>query len=176
MIRNSLYSCLLLVLVAGCATSMTSDISIDTEHDPKVAFGAYKTYAWLGTAAILNDPEGRWEPPTFDADAEITYLINRQLRARGMVEAQVDPDVLVFYGAGIDMESFEIKVDPETDMEQMINVPMGGLSVILIDPQSELAIWAGVATAEVNQDLDPDTVRKRLAYAVEKMFARLPRQ
>ena len=175
MIRNSLFSCLLLVLVAGCATSITSDISVDAEHNPKVAFGACKSYAWLGTAAILNDPEGRWEPPNFDADAEITFLIDRELRARGMVEAQVNPDVLVFYGAGIDMEGFEIKVDPATDMEQMINVPMGGLSVILIDPQSEQAILAGVATAEVKQDLDPDTVRKRLAYAVEKMFAQLPR-
>ena len=60
-------------------------------------------------------------------------------------------------------------------MEQMFNVPMGGLSVILIDAKSENAIWAGVATAELKQDPDPDIIRKRLAYAVEKMFARLPR-
>ena len=175
MIRKLFYSCLALIFVSGCASSMTSDISIETEHDPKVALAAYKSYAWLGNAAILNDPEGRWEPPNFDADAEITFLINRELRARGMVESQVDPDMLVFYGAGIDMESFEIKVDPQTDLEQMINVPMGALAIVLIDTQSELAIWAGIATGEIKQDPDPEVVRKRLAYAVEKMFARLPR-
>lgn len=154
---------------------MTSDISIETEHDPNVTFADYRSYAWLGNAAILNDPEGRWEPPNFDADAEITFLIDREMRARGMVESQVDPDLLVFYGAGIDMESFEIKVDPETDLEQMINLPKGALAIVLIDTQTEHAIWAGMATAEIKQDPDSEVVRKRLAYAVEKMFARLPR-
>lgn len=175
MIRKSHYSWLMLLLVAACASSMTSDISIETELSPKANFKAYKSYAWLGTAAIVNDPEGRWEPPNFDADAEITFLIDHELHARGMIQSQVDPDLLVFYGAGIDMENFNIKVDPETDMEQMINVPMGGLSVVLIDARSGLAIWAGVATAEVKQAQDRDVVRKRIAYAVEKMFARLPK-
>ena len=175
MIRKPLYYCLVLLFVAACATSMTSDISIETELSPKADFGSYKSYAWLGTAAIVNDPEGRWEPPNFDADAEITFLIDRELHARGMVQSKVDPDLLVFYGAGIDMENFRIKVDPDTDMEQMINVPLGGLSVVLIDAQSGLAVWAGVATAEVKQDPDREVVRKRIAYAVEKMFARLPK-
>lgn len=175
MSRRLLCWCIVLFFVAGCATSMTSDITIETEASPKADFDSYKSYAWLGTASVLNDPEGRWEPPNFDADAEITFLINRELRARGMVESQVDPDLLVFYGAGIDMENFDIKVDPETDMEQMINVPLGGLSVVLIDAKSGLAIWAGLATAEVKQDSDREVVRKRIAYAVEKMFARLPK-
>jgi len=175
MTRKLHFYCLVLLLVAGCATSMTSDIDIETELSPEAAFDSYKSYAWLGTAAIVNDPEGRWEPPNFDADAEITFLIDRELHARGMVQSQLAPDLLVFYGAGIDMENFKIKVDPQTDMEQMINVPMGGLSVVLIDAQSGLAIWAGVATAEVKQDLDPEVVRKRIDYAVKKMFARLPK-
>jgi hypothetical protein len=173
--RKLLACCFLPLLVLGCANPMTSDISIETETNPKVAFNGYKTYSWLGVAAILNDPEGRWEPPAFDADAEITFLIDRELRARGMVESQVDPDLLVFYGAGIDMESVEIKIDPDTDLEQMVNVPRGALTVILIDGESELAVWGGVATAEVKQDPDPEVVRKRLAYAIEKMFARLPK-
>jgi len=175
MIRKSLLYCFMLFYVAGCATLMTDDISIETELSPQAAFDSYKSYAWLGTAAIVNDPEGRWEPPNFDADAEISFLINRELRARGMVESQVDPDLLVFYGAGIDMENFDIKVDPASDMEQMINVPLGGLSVVLIDARSGLAIWAGVATAELKQDPDPSVVRQRIAYTVEKMFAGLPR-
>ena len=167
--------CFSLLLLIGCAKPLTSDINIETEANPRINFKAYKTYSWLGTAAILNDPEGRWEPPAFDADAEITFLINRELHARGLVESQVAPDMLVFYGAGIDMESVEIKIDPATDLEQMVNVPRGALTVILIDGESELAIWGGVATAEVRQDPDPEVIRKRLAYAVEKMFARLPR-
>ena len=173
--RKLLACCFLPFLILGCANPMTSDISIETETNPRASFKGYKTYSWIGTAAILNDPEGRWEPPAFDADAEITFLINRELRARGKVESQVDPDMLVFYGAGIDMESVEIKIDKASDMEQIVNVPRGALTVILIDGESEFAIWGGVATAEVKQDPNPDIVRKRLAYAIEKMFARLPK-
>ncbi|MGD8350433.1 MAG: DUF4136 domain-containing protein [Gammaproteobacteria bacterium] len=175
MCRKLFICCLLPVLLYGCANSLTSDIDIETEANPKVDLAGYKTYSWIGTATIVNDPEGRWAPPAFDADAEITYLINRELHARGMVETQVDPDMLVFYGAGIDMESMESKIDPDTDLEQMTNVPKGALTVILIDAESELAIWGGAATAEVKLDSDPEVVRKRLAYAIEKMFARLPK-
>ena len=167
--------CLSLSLLVGCASPVTSDIKIETEINPKVDFAAFKTYSWIGTAAIVNDPEGRWEPPAFDADAEITFLINRELRARGMVETRINPDMLVFYGAGIDMESVEIKIDPATDLEQLVNVPKGALTVILIDGESELAIWGGAAAAEVKQDPDPEVIRKRLAFAIEKMFARLPK-
>lgn len=173
--RKLLAFCLLPLLILGCANPMTRDISIETETNPKVDYQGYKTYSWLGAAAIVNDPEGRWEPPAFDADAEIAFLINRELHARGMVESQVDPDMLVFYGAGIDMQSVDIKLDPETNLEQMVNVPRGALTVILIDGESELAIWGGQAIAEIKQDPNPEITRKRLAYAIEKMFARLPR-
>ena len=173
---SKLYACCLsLLLLIGCASPMTSDIKIETEANPKVDFAGYKTYSWIGTATIVNDPDGRWAPPAFDADAEITFLINRELHGRGMVETQVDPDMLVFYGAGIDMESMENKIDPNTDLEQMVNVPKGALTVILLDAESELAIWGGAATAELKQDPDPEITRKRLAYAIEKMFARLPK-
>jgi hypothetical protein len=174
--KRSLFACCCLtLLLLGCANPMTSDIDIETEANPKVDFKDYETYFWLGSAAILNDPDGRWEPPDFDADAEITFLIDRELHDRGMVESQVDPDLLVFYGAGIDMESIEIKIDPATDLEQIVNVPRGALTVILIDGESELAIWGGMATAEMKQDPDREVTRKRLAYAIEKMFARLPK-
>ena len=173
--RKLLACCLLPFLLHGCVTSLTSDIDIETEANPKVDFSGYKTYSWIGTATIVNDPDGRWAPPAFDADAEITFLINRELHARGMVETQVDPDMLVFYGAGVDMESMENKIDPNTDLEEMVNVPKGALTVILIDAESELAIWGGAATAEVKQHTDPEMIRKRIAYAIEKMFARMPR-
>jgi hypothetical protein len=153
---------------------MTSDIKVDTEGNPKIDLGGYKTYSWVGSAAILHDPDGRWEPPNFDADAEIMFLIDRELRARGKSETRVDPDMLVFYGAGIDMENVDFKIDPETDMEEMTNVPRGALLVVLVDTETEIALWGGVATAEIKQDPDPEVIRKRLEYAVKTMFKRFP--
>ena len=140
MYRNLLACCAVLILLGGCASSMTSDIEVGTETNSKIDLGGYKTYSWIGSAAILHDPAGRWEPPNFDADAEIMFLIDRELRARGKSETRVDPDMLVFYGAGIDMESVDIKIDPETEMEEFSKVPRGALLVVLVDTETEVAL------------------------------------
>ena len=72
-----------ILLLTGCSSVTTKDITIETQTNFKVNLDAYETYAWLGSAATLNDPQGLWEPPTFDADTEIKYLIDRELRKKG---------------------------------------------------------------------------------------------
>ena len=164
----------LVLLVTGCA-SVTKDIVVDTDMDPKANLKDYSTYTWLASAAILYDPEGKWEPPQFDADAEIKFLIDRELRARGMTESSDNPDLIVAFAAGIDMATMEIKIDPASNLETLRNVPMGALAVALIDGKTGLAIWGGVATAEIQQNPGPDVIKKRLDYAVTSMFKKLPR-
>jgi hypothetical protein len=164
-----------LLLLAGCASSVTKDIMVDADADPKVNFAGYSTYKWLGSASIVYDPEGQWEPPQFDADAEIRFLIDRELRKRGMTEAAGDADMIVAYAAGIDMASMEIKIDPESELSTLENVPMGALTIILIDGTTGLAIWGGVATAEIQQSPDQEIIRQRLDFAVSSMFKKLPK-
>ena len=165
----------IMLLVAGCASSVTKDIMVDTDIDPKANLKGYSTFTWLGSAAILYDPEGKWEPPQFDADAEIKFLIDRELRARGMTESSANPDLIIAYAAGIDMASMEIKIDPESNLETLRDVPMGALVVALIDGKTGLAIWGGVATAEIQQNPEQDVIKKRLDYAVTSMFKQLPK-
>ena len=164
---------IVLMLLAGCASVPTKDIQIDAQADPKANFGGYKTYAWLGAAAIVNDPFGQWEPPQLDADAEIMFLIDRELRKRGMLESTAGPDLVVAYAAGIDMEALGLKMNPETKMDMLENVPQGGLVVVIVDSESGFVIWVGVATAEIQEDPDIKTVKARLDYAVSKMFKKL---
>ena len=149
-----------ILLAAGCVNSATKDIMVDTDADPKADFKGYTSYAWLGAAAIVNDPEGNWEPPEFDADAEIKFLIDRELRKHGMIESATNPDLIVAYAAGIDMAVMEIKIDPESYLETLRNVPMGALIVALIDDKTGLAIWGGVATAEIQESPGLDVVKK----------------
>jgi hypothetical protein len=163
------------LLIGGCASGVTKDIMIDTESDPKADLSGYKSYAWLGAAAIVFDEKGQWEPPQFDADAEIKFLIDRELRAHGMTEDSVNPDLVIAYAAGIDMDSMEIKTDPESKLEVLENVPLGALTVVLVDAETGLAIWAGVAVAEIQESPTAETTKERLDYAVSKMFSKLPK-
>ncbi len=167
--------CAAMLFIAGCASTVTKDIMVDAQADPKVDFKGYATYTWLGSAAIVYDPEGKWEPPQFDADAEIKFLIDRELRKRGMSEDSLNPDMIVAFAAGIDMESMAINIDPKSGLEVLENVPMGALTVILVDANTGLAMWGGVATAEIQQIQDLDTIKNRLDFAVTGMFKQLPR-
>ncbi len=166
--------CAAMLFIGGCASSVTKDIMVDAEADPKIDFKGYTTYAWLGSAAIIYDPDGKWEPPQFDADAEIKFLIDSELRKRGMSEDSVNPDMIVAFAAGIDMASMEIDIDSKSDLVVLENVPMGALTVILVDANTGQAIWAGIATAEIQQSPDQDAIKKRLDFAVTGMFKQLP--
>ena len=112
-----------LLLLSGCASNVTKDIKVETEANPKVSFTGYSSYTWLGSAAIVYDPEGQWEPPQFDMDAEIKFLIDRELRKHGMTETSSSPDLIVAFAAGIDMATMEIKTDPESKLETLKTYP-----------------------------------------------------
>lgn len=161
---------LLVLLFTACASPLTQDIEIDAEVDPKANLAGYKTYAWLGSAAILYDPKGKWEPPEFDADAEIMFLIDRELRKQGMKEVAVNPDMIVGYAAGIDMEALQLVEDKQTKIQMLENVPSGSLVVVLIDGSTGNAVWAGAAVADIHQEISSEDARKRLDYAVSQMF------
>jgi hypothetical protein len=163
------------MLLAGCASVPTKDIAVDAQANPKANLSCYKTYAWLGAAAIVNDYYGQWEPPAFDADAEIKYLIDRELRKRDMLQNSDDPDFIVAFAAGIDMDALELKVDPKSKMETLANVPRGGLVIALVDGEFGFVIWMGVATAEIQQSPDAKTAQARLDYAVTQLFRKLPK-
>jgi hypothetical protein len=164
-----------ILLVSGCASSVTSDIVVEVEAEPKANFKDYSRYKWLGSAAIVYDPKGKWEVPNFDADSEIKFHIDTELRARGMTEDSLDADLVVAFSAGIDMESMDIDIDPESNLTTLENVPLGTLIVVLVDAKTGLAIWAGSATAEIQESPGEEAIKKRIAYAVRTMFKKFPK-
>ena len=173
--KKFIFTLVTLFLISGCASSVTKDIMVETDSDLKANLSGYTSYAWLGSAAIVFDEKGQWEPPQFDADAEIKFLIDRELRDHGMTEDSVNPDLVVAYAAGIDMDSMDIKADPESGIEALENVPAGALIVIMIDADTGLAIWAGIATADIQESPTAETTKQRLDFAVSEMFSKLPR-
>ncbi len=162
------------VFISGCAT-VTQDIKVNAEADPMARISGYKTYAWLGSAAIMYDPAGQWEPPNFDADMEIKLLIDRELRKRGKLATSSRPDMIVAFAAGIDMTVLKLKENPETKTKILKNVPKGALVVAFVDASTGYVIWVGEAIGNIQEKPTDDVVRKRLDYAVSKMFNLLPK-
>ena len=161
--------------LTGCASFPKDDIKVDSESDPKANLSGYKTYAWLATVGIVEDAEGAWEPPQFDADAELEYLINANLRDNGLTQVGANPDLFVAYALGVNMDALKVKTDPETKLDSLKNVPQAALVVVLIDSETGFATWMGVATGEV-KNAEPEIAKRRIAHAVNTMFKNFPRR
>jgi len=161
--------------ISACATTPTKDIHVDAEAAPMFKLSNYSSYGWLGSAQLVNDPQGKWEPPNVDLDAEFQRLIDRELHKRGMTQVARRPDLIVAYIAGVDMDALELKEDPKKNISMLRNIPKGGLVVLLIDGQTAKTVWAGAAVGDVQQQPNDDVVRKRLDYAVSKIFKLLPK-
>lgn len=166
---------LVLALVLGaCANPLTKNINVDSQVSDTADFSAIKTYRWLASAQILNDPKGQWEPRGLDSDAEIRFLINRELRARGITEVDANPDVFVAYIGGVDMDSMEWQKDPKTDMQVLKAQPEGALAIVLVDAQTGDPVFGGVASDRVESEQTVENARIRLDYAVTQIFRRMP--
>ena len=175
-----------IVLLSGCAhfnkdkqkTEVTAqpvvnnmqDIQVDARTNPKTNLSGYKTYAWLGAAEALNDPTKKWQPPKMDVTGDVKYLIDRELRQKGINSTTVDPDLAVAFVVGVDMDALELKDDPATEGDVLENIPQGALIVVLIDVETGYAVWVGVAKANIIEGASSELVRERLDYAVSNMF------
>ena len=155
---------------SGCAT-LTKDIDVKTETASGVSLADYKTFAWVASAQIVNDPHGNWEPTNFDADTEIKFLLLKELRDKGLEETMRNPDLLLVFAAGVDMQNLEFVKDSKTKMNSLQQVPKGALLVVMIDSATSHPVWVGTATGDVESGRSNEDVRKRLAYAVKKMMA-----
>ena len=164
----------ILFLTTACVSSVTSDIKISSESDPKVHMIGYKNYVWMGSAKLLYDPEGKWEPRQMDMDAEIKLIIQEELRKKGIIETNKYPDMIIGYTAGVDMTALEFVENEETKLAIIENVPKGALVVLLVDAKTGNPIWVGIAEANVQEQPSNEVVRERLEYAVKKMFKQLP--
>jgi len=160
--------------LAACS-SVTKDIEVDAMADANVDFSAYQTYGWVAASAIVSDAYAQWEAPGFDPVVEIKTQVDAALQKRGMTEDSVDPDVLVAFSVGLDMDALGVKQDPDTDTQMLANIPQGGLALLMADSQTGYLSWIGVATGDVQDNPDDETVKKRLEYAVSELIKKLPR-
>lgn len=164
-------SCLIAAIVISSCATLTSDITIETHAHPQIDYSAYRTYAWAGSAQIVFDPIGQWEQPTLDTDEEVRFVINRELRSRGLNQVENSPDLLVSFAAGVDTTVMELKEDPATGNKGLSRAPKSALVIALTDASTGYLVWLGYASADAQQQQTIETIRARIDYAVSKIFS-----
>lgn len=168
---------ILLFTMNACSTmnsSSNSDMTFETDIDPKANFKGYKSYMWMGTASIMNDPEKAWVAPGFDANAEIKLLIDNELRRKDMSETSTTPDVLVGYALGVNMANIEYKENPDKSFKTLESAPKGALIILMVDAQTGVVIWASSAKADIKGNTG-EAAKQRLVFAVKSMLGSLPK-
>ena len=165
---------LLTLALVACA-SVGADIKAEAVVDSKANLKGYRTYSWLASMGVLKDPKGTWKPVGFDVDAELRFLIDKELRTRGMAPAEQAPDAIVVYliMASTDAQPENIKRWFGKDAD-LSNKRAGALIIGLADPQTRKLVWAGAAIAQ-GKTTSTSEHRTRLGIAVKKIFKLYPR-
>ena len=166
----------LLAVALGACASVGADIKAEAVVDAKANLKGYKTYAWLASMGVVKDPKGTWKPLGFDVDAELRFMIDKELRGRGMTPVEQTPDALVVYLvlASTDAQPQNIKQWFGKDAD-LANKEAGALIIGIADPQTRKMVWAGAAIAQGRKGRTPEEARTRLGIGVKKIFQLFPR-
>lgn len=152
------------------AEGLEFDVSAVDGFDPT----NYSTYSIVGFGAVA-DQSGRWARPGFDIRAEIRFLVESELRARGWYPVTEKPDVYVVVLVAVDStQVWEILEHSEGLMQPQMAA--GGLLVQIRSGETKEPLWAASALGPVRTEKAQWTdqqARQRLAYGVDRLFAPL---
>jgi len=160
----------------ACSSTPTSDIHVHSAADAKANLGEYKSYAWNASAGMLRDRTGIFVPKDVDTQAEVIYLVDKNMRDRGMTQAREQPDLLVSLLFVADVKDVEeIKSSRGAALTTLDPIGEGALLIELIDAETGKTVWLGGAEGEVRGSRTAEESKERLAYAVDKLFETLPK-
>lgn len=165
----------LLAVATGCATSTIHEgLKVSAVADPKMNVKAYQTYQWAIGASVMRDTTAAWQAPDFDVNDELGFLIEKELRAKGMRPVNKNPDVYVAFLIVANVEQAKLVRDKAGDLS-LENDSAGALIVELMDPSTLKPVWRGAAVAPVRDDLSSEQRRERFAHGVHQIIDKLPR-
>lgn len=159
----------------ACSKVPTSDIRTQVAMNPKIQFSAMKSYDWSEGLGVLVDETATWQGPGFNAAEEVRFLVDENLRARGMVQSDT-PDLYVTFLIVANVQQLHTVKDAQGQaLDRLEGVGEGALVIELIDARTGQTVWLGGAEAELRTGYTDDQRRKRLSYAVSELLAQLPR-
>lgn len=170
-----LFACSLLLLAAGCATSL----EVDYDYDPGADFSKLRTFGWLP-----RNPD----PPAQQLRVKrIQSAVNSQLQAKGLKPADT-PDFLIgMQVSGRTTESGSVGVGASVGIpvgrgtisvgggrRKPIEKTEGTLILDFVSPTDRSLLWHGSATGTVHPDATPEEQEQRINQAVAEMLQNFP--
>lgn len=160
-------------IVLTAAMAVLAFASVKTDYNHSTDFGKYRTYSWISA----NAGNSLW------AD-RITSAVDAQLEAKGLSKVPSGGDVRVSaFGSTQNQQSIQTFYDTlgggwfwggfgGEATSQVVNTPVGSLTVDLFDGQSKRLVWRGTSTATLSEH--PEKNEAKLNKDVEDMFKHFP--
>jgi len=167
-----------LILIASVLNPCLAKIK--TFANPAIDLSTYKTYQWLPPKILTNTGIVENDPTVAPA---IKNAVNRELRARGLVEVEQGGELLV---ATCALASYSLQLEAlifpgvvganETFASPIVTMGRynreGTFAVNLIEATTNKSAWVGLITDSINDK--PGSGVKKLPKAAARLFAKYP--
>jgi hypothetical protein len=169
-------------------------LDIKTNKDPSADFSAVRTYAWLPPAPVVRNvaPDAA-SNPTLSPEAlgpPIMAAVDRELKARGLVEAPADvADVHVAYfaalGVGFNQSylgehygyitGWGSPIPPGLAPTTSMNIYEKGTVLIdVVNRATNRAMWRGTVLTRIDNEHTLEKRVKRINEGAERLFREFP--
>ncbi len=154
-------------LLAPQSSTPTVKVTFEKETD----FSRYKTYDWVPTQTQAENPVNH---------IRITRAVERELEAKGLKKSMESPDLRVTYFAKVEKKlrgqgyQEDSQWQPTSDLRTVVDfkrVQEGTIIVELLDEDTKLTLWRGVATGKAPP---PDEVGPVIDTTIKKILAAYP--
>jgi len=166
---SSVFMIFLLIFLNACASK--ENIVIKTYKNQKVNLDGYKKYQWLVGAKIVVDDKKKWRGRAYNINTFVERQIANELMDREIYKTQINPDFLISYVVGINMDALEEAVHKDGE-KYFKTVPEAGLGIVFLDPLTKKIIWASQAESVLKLEISDEESKKRVAYAIKQMFSK----
>jgi hypothetical protein len=169
----------LLVVATGCATTTPKP---ESQIAPDANLAAYTTFGWKPADAAVADE------PLRILDVQIRTAIRAEMIARGYVEAEAEPQLLVTYESvavdkvksspfriGIGMGSFGSNVGGSVNVGSpaVQSYREGQLVIRILDAAANRELWFGSIAGNADRSkVDAESVARTVALAMQDFPAR----
>ena len=166
------------LLVTACG----SGISTNTDYDPQADFSSYSTYEWIDSEGAVDDI----------TSSRVRSSVDAAMSARGFTKSSSNPDLAVSYQVPTQQRSsfstinsgwggsyrwgggwgMGMGMGTSTTTEQTWTV--GSLILAIFSTDSQLMVWTGTATTDLDSNRTPQERQELIDSAVSKIMEDFP--